>query len=840
MTAPFATTPEKSVELQGDEWQPVPVTRRWRSGNLTLAGLIVAMTVALAHFTWSGFFVYDDYIYLGQAQREGLSLKLLGQPLNLHFSPGHRAADWALQRWFPLNFDVAQLLLLCLFALSLLLLHQVLVELFGRGPGPVVLTVLYGTSIVHVGIVQWWASALQSLPSTVLSLASILAYLCYRRTHRRALLVASAAAVVIGLAFYIKPLLVPLYLVLLRLLVLDPQRSVRESLGDIIREWRDWLLYLVPAALYAVGYFAWYWEPSGNSAPGLLGQFLRVSWGRVVLPSFVGFEVSRGHTSAAMGAAILAVEIGLAVTVVWTVARRPRAWRAWAFLVVGFLVNATAVGLARLGAFGTLVAYGYRYWLEVTYLLPIALGAAFLGFPERDSVGEWLRRAGRGGWHKAVIALGILALCAHLVLAWSSAGRMSSAWPGRQASAYVHTLSTGLHHLADEGVHPTVLDGVVPEAIMPSWMGYGSAVQYNRHSEFLRLIDPTLQFDRPSRSLFVVRDDGSLVPVTFVPEDGGGAVGLVRTGALVVTSGTVASTQQEVCVASGPMGGSVQLSPAAPLSGKDGYVGMTYSSDVKAKMTLFVDRGRGYTYLDQRTIEITKPGPGSTLTALGDPPVRRIRVDLPAKSHVCLRDLTLGRVITNGASPGALASGRSGSLDPFDRDDSTSALGSMPAGPSWQAASGTWGIAGGEAFVSHPAPGDGPDLAVVRPPVADGTVQVRMARGARQAGLIFRYRNPSDYWALVAAPDYATWVVVRIAGGEQTVVANSGVASTGDGTTIGVRLRGGDVDVMIDGKVTTTVNTGAADGADMVGMVANGPDGAVARFDDFAITPAAP
>jgi len=838
MKAPTAAGPARPVERPGDRRWTAPETKRWGTDELTVVGMAVALTVALAHFTWSGFFVYDDYIYLGQAQREGLSLGFLGRPLNLHFSPGHRAADWALQRWFPLNFAVAQLLLLCLFAVSLILMHRILVELFGRGRGPLVLTLLYGTSIVHVGIVQWWASALQSLPSTVLSLGSILAYLCFRRTHRRSLLVASVVACVIGLAFYIKPLLVPVYLVLLRILVLDPQHTVRESLGEIVGEWRDWLLYVVPVALYAIGYMAWYWEPSGNSAPGLLGQFLQISWARVVLPSFVGFWVPVGRPSTGMNIAILAVEVGMVVTVVWSVARRPRAWRAWVFLGLGFLVNATAVGLARLGAFGTLVAYGYRYWLEVTFLLPIAIGAAFLGFPDRQVAATRLGRAARSAeWRVAATVLGIVALCAHLLLAWSSAGRMAGRWPGRTASAYVNRLRSGLDHLVAEGVRPTILDGVVPEAIMPSWMGYGSAVQYNRHSEFLRLIDPTLEFDRPARTLFVVRDDGSLVPVTFVPEFGGGAVGLVRTGALVVTAGTSSTSQDDVCVATGPARGSVELTPAMALGGDDGHLGLAYSSDVKGKMTLFVDRGRGYTYLDQHTIEMLTPGPGSALTALGGPGIRRVRLDLPESSRVCLQDLELGRVVTNGASPGAVASGRSPALDPFGRDDSTSALGSMPAGLSWQAVSGTWGTAGGQAYVSRP--GAHSDLAVVRPPIGDGVVQVRMAKSGRLAGLVFRYRGSSDYWAVVAAPDYATWVVVRVAAGEETVVGNTGLVSTGDGTTIGVRLRGADVDVMVDGRIMTTVTTGPADGTDMVGMVADSSEGGVVRFDDFAIIPAA-
>lgn len=835
MISPAATRTGASGPGTGDQAPRRPSGAGPGAARLVLPGLVVALVLALAHFTWNGFFLYDDYIYLRQAQREGLSFKLLAQPLNLHFSPGHRFVDWVIQRWFPLNFGVAQVVLLVCFAASLVLLHRVLVELFGRGRGPLLLTLLYGTSIAHVGIVQWWASGLQSLPSTVLSLASILAYLQYRRTSRRGLLAASVLAFTAGLLFYIKPFLVPLYLVLLRVLVLDPEHSLRETLVATAREWRDWLAYLVPAGLYALVYLRWYWQPSGMASPRLLGRFLQVSWARVFMPSFVGFQVSAAPTSRGLGIAIALVQLGVAATVAWSLVRQPRAWRAWAFFVVVFVANGFAVGLARLGTFGTLVAYSYRYWLEATYLFPIAIGAAFLAFPPRRPAGG-RRLAHRSAWRATAWALAGMAVASHVVLAWSSAGRVSSRWHGRLARAYVNKVETDLHRLAAVGVHPTILDGAVPEGIMPAWMTYGSRLAANRYSEFFRLIDPRLQFDRPSNALFRVAADGSLSSVSFVPESGGGATGLLRTGALAVTEGSVEADQRGLCVRSGAAAGYVQFTPPQPHRGDDGYVALTYGSDTAGFMTVALDRGAGYSYLDQRTVQMAKRGAGSVLSPLGGPAVVRVRLDLPPGSRVCLQTLEVGTIVASGARSETVG-GRSPALDAFDRDDSSSTLGRTPAGARWLTPSGTWGVSAGQAYVAVPAAGH--DIAVVGPAPRDGAVQVRLSRVSPLAGLVFRYRDPSDYWAVVAAPDYATWAIVRVEGGQETVVGNSGFVSTGDGTTVGARVRGADVTVLVDGRPTTTLTTGPPGDTDQVGMVATGSEANQARFDDFAILPGA-
>jgi hypothetical protein len=89
-------------------------------------------------------------------------------------------------------------------------------------------------------------------------------------------------------------------------------------------------------------------------------------------------------------------------------------------------------------------------------------------------------------------------------------------------------------------------------------------------------------------------------------------------------------------------------------------------------------------------------------------------------------------------------------LDSFDRPDDALGLGAVPGGPQWEAAADTWGIAANQAYVVTPAAGR--NIAVVELGQEEGAVQVRIPKMTAGAGIVFRYRDPSNYWAVFARP----------------------------------------------------------------------------------------
>ena len=227
----------------------------------------------------------------------------------------------------------------------------------------------------------------------------------------------------------------------------------------------------------------------------------------------------------------------------------------------------------------------------------------------------------------------------------------------------------------------------------------------------------------------------------------------------------------------------------------------------------------------------SKPGGGDHIVAWRAGRTSRLRrVALLVGTAVGLvAAVLLVRVITNQGEKDELI-GVVGTLDTFDRRNTTAGLGDFDAAGRWQADAGSWGISDNEAYVATPS--DRGSYAVVARSHAEGAVQVRLSKVTSGAGLLFRYRGVSDHWAVIAVPQYASWAIVRVVDGKSTPVANTGLSSTNDGTTLAVRLDGRKIEVIVNGRVMKTLTDDALrDGK--VGMVAIGPDARNARFDDF-------
>ncbi len=172
--------------------------------------------------------------------------------------------------------------------------------------------------------------------------------------------------------------------------------------------------------------------------------------------------------------------------------------------------------------------------------------------------------------------------------------------------------------------------------------------------------------------------------------------------------------------------------------------------------------------------------------------------------------------------------------DAFDRLDSSDEL-----GPGWDQVSGTWGVQGGRAVLVRPDLGADVSLAVVDLGAADATVSATAAGMGPGWAVVVRYAGPSDYWMVVAAPDFGTWNVVAVEGGERRQVANLGLSPAAAGTTVTVQLRGDRLKVFLDGSFRTSVTAPAGAGATGVGLAAVGA--ALGRaWDDFSADAAGP
>jgi len=179
---------------------------------------------------------------------------------------------------------------------------------------------------------------------------------------------------------------------------------------------------------------------------------------------------------------------------------------------------------------------------------------------------------------------------------------------------------------------------------------------------------------------------------------------------------------------------------------------------------------------------------------------------------------------------------RSGAVnDSFERADTERALGTSDSGQKWQAVHGVWGIEGHAARLVRFV-GSKTSFALVDAGSPDGTVTVTESVVAPATGLVFRYRDPDDYWAIEAAPRYGTWSVRKIAGGKQVRAMNTGLSFPRDGNVITVRFSGSAVDVFIDGvRRRTLVDTDFTD-ATKSGLTATGAGAVAARWASFRVS----
>jgi hypothetical protein len=172
-------------------------------------------------------------------------------------------------------------------------------------------------------------------------------------------------------------------------------------------------------------------------------------------------------------------------------------------------------------------------------------------------------------------------------------------------------------------------------------------------------------------------------------------------------------------------------------------------------------------------------------------------------------------------------------IDTFDRADDPTSLGDAGEGGTWEAVNGTWGIREDAAFTSG-GTGDGPFLAVVPQGEGDGLTEVTMTVVEEGAGLVFRYLDPENYWAITANPGVGSWSVNRVIDGEAELVGEL-PGPTADNTTVSVEQKGTSLRFLLDGLEYLALTDGALADQLQGGMIASGATTGEARWNRFLV-----
>lgn len=170
--------------------------------------------------------------------------------------------------------------------------------------------------------------------------------------------------------------------------------------------------------------------------------------------------------------------------------------------------------------------------------------------------------------------------------------------------------------------------------------------------------------------------------------------------------------------------------------------------------------------------------------------------------------------------------------DTFDRPDTAASLSKAQTNQAWAVVGAPWAIESGQARVAKADAGKR-SVAVVDAGIADGVVQVTFAKVVAGGGLVFRFKDPGDFFAFTAAPKFGTWNLQKTSGGTITNLGNVGIIGATDGTTISVRFVGDQITVTVNGVDQRAYVDGDLTTETRVGLLGVADNALAGRWDNF-------
>lgn len=632
-----------------------PWWRRQSPLEWALLAVLVLVPAALAwRFGGPSFYFHDDWVLLFDAHHAELGLDYLTKSANGHLTPGMRSVYMAVDLISPANWELGMGFLIACHAASAVLLQRILQLVFGRTWWTYAVAFAWAVSVIYLVHMTFVASGLLSVPAITATLASIHGYLCFRSTKRTGWLVWSLAAMCLGLAFFIKALLIPVYILLMRVLLLEPDTLLRQSVRNALAEWKVWLAYAAIGVAYVLVYMLGdYQQPRSGAGSGPILDYFRIFWLEGFWPMVAGVRVRPFGHEAWHTAVIVATQLVLAGLVVWSIVRRRSAWRAWAFLLILLVANLLIV-VGRVSEYGAdTIAYYVRYYAEGGVLVALAFAFAFA-------------RPGQGGTARlrlptrriAVATAALMAVYLAVTLAttdymskpgsieFGTADSDNARTSGRISRDYVENLRDSLDEARREGPF-SLHDHDAPEQVASSFLNllsYESGIRYSLLSNLTPLIGEDVDFDRVGRN-FIVRSDGSLERTRFVRSAGGSVADLVRTGTLKTYVGEVRRTDDEWCLSAGAAGAGLQWLPSKPPAGRDWVLRARYRTAPDQELDL--ESNWGEQWLDEIHDLPPMPRMDARYFQITDFPLAGqvqagLRLLVPPEGLLCLGSLEVG------------------------------------------------------------------------------------------------------------------------------------------------------------------------------------------------------
>jgi hypothetical protein len=590
--------------------------------------LLCLLAVQIALFlaaTRRSFFAHEDLYNFALAQERSFFHYLATPIIHTYPAPGNRLLFFVVYELFSLNYLAARLLLLALLAVTTILLGH-LVRTLARSDEwwTVALLAPFALSLTLVGPVNLWSNGVPVFPTLLFTVVALSAWIrSYGESNRTFWVGMTVMAIAATTGFYLKFLLIPVYLLFFRLAILPRLLDLPRGIRALWQERNRWLAVAAPGALYVAVYIL-----SGLAARSYVPgdrpflAYLETAWFRVVIPIAM-LNIPLDSTPSTASWVVVGCSQALFCGVLWATWRRSSlALPGWALFVLAFLLNMMMVGAVRLATSGIAIAYWLRYYPEVVLILPVALALGLRQGAERRPELAWERTlTGRS-------VIGVLA-CVQAVSLAIWAPRIVSKSDGARSRVWFDNLRSGLDAAHVDQAPLRIVDSETPEYVVLSWMA-----PYNRVSTILRLLGVDAVYNDASGPTYDVSPDGRLAVAAFrpmlqlLPAPPGDAVRIVSHS----SPGRTEMCLQDVSLRHDAAG--------AEFIGDRLALRVFYSAKSRGAVALQVDTSdpeRRY-----RDLQLNPVNRRAELVDLGASQIRALKVEASQGDRICIERMEIG------------------------------------------------------------------------------------------------------------------------------------------------------------------------------------------------------
>jgi hypothetical protein len=483
------------------------VGRTWlaRPPEWLWAGVVAVQVAFAALLTSYTFFFFDDFLFLQQARTQAFGWGYLSGGMFEHFSPVARLLNKIVVVVGSSGFGFAHALQLTLYACAVVAMTFVVRTILGRTWTALGLVVLFGQSVFLMRLLNWWTATGNLLPATVFVLLAIGSYVRWWDGGGRWWLIGSIGAFVGGLLDYETAILFPLFLALIRLLILNDSLDPRDWVRVLWRERWAWATYIALDVAALVNFYTKYYIQMPRPTFGQLIHFLEVALVQTFIPAMLGVK----HDPTPGTAAVVASVLVFCALVAATLYLRPRAWRSLVAAVIAFVVTLVPVGISRIHLWGVYDGAELYYQQAAQFMFIVfaafALSRRWGGHRERP---HWFPEV------RVLVPIVAVAAAAYGFLYVSSVHAMADAsWDPHTSRTYFRELSRSIARVElAAGQRPKLIDTTVPASLMAT-----AYSPFNRYSHFFPIVESGLRYSDGSTTGYAVTLTGELERVHLRP-----------------------------------------------------------------------------------------------------------------------------------------------------------------------------------------------------------------------------------------------------------------------------------------------------------------------------------